>query len=229
MRILEGRDLKDFRVLDLGCAHFGKDLNLMRMLGTSKCIGLDREVLVRSQLPVGIEAIRADLCCHNLPIVDDSFDLIILDDVIEHLDDPLHVLKESRRVLRNGGLLAIITPNQANLKNRIRLLLGKSVHDPLDYWLVTGRKESGGRTYFMGHIREYTVQEVKSMSSMAGFGVYSVNLFPANERPPHLPGISKWGDPIDILSHSRFLFFIYGLMERLFPNLAYRISLIAVK
>ena len=40
----------------------------------------------------------------NMPYNDDSFDFVISDQVIEHLEDPQKAVWESHRVLKNGGL-----------------------------------------------------------------------------------------------------------------------------
>jgi len=44
-------------------------------------------------------------------LADESFDVITMWDVIEHLTDPLRDLRESHRLLRKGGLICIHTMN----------------------------------------------------------------------------------------------------------------------
>ncbi|MFH1867868.1 MAG: methyltransferase domain-containing protein [Candidatus Omnitrophota bacterium] len=50
---------------------------------------------------------------------DKNFDLIILQDVIEHLIDPKAVIKEARRILSNDGILYINTPDIESLPSRL--------------------------------------------------------------------------------------------------------------
>jgi SAM-dependent methyltransferase len=45
-----------------------------------------------------------------LPFPDSSFDLVILDNVLEHVTDRPQTLREIRRVLRPDGLLYMVTP-----------------------------------------------------------------------------------------------------------------------
>jgi len=51
---------------------------------------------------------RAD--CYSLPFVDHSFDLVVMADVIEHLENPAMALAEAARVLSPGGMLVVTTP-----------------------------------------------------------------------------------------------------------------------
>ena len=65
-----------------------------------------------------------DLNRDQLPFRDNSFDLIILGEVIEHLYDPDQVLRECYRILRSGGALLITTPNLLSWYNRILMVFG---------------------------------------------------------------------------------------------------------
>lgn len=47
----------------------------------------------------------------NISFPADSFDAVISNDVLEHVSDPLEVIRESARVLKPGGLLVFNIPN----------------------------------------------------------------------------------------------------------------------
>jgi SAM-dependent methyltransferase len=52
--------------------------------------------------------LRADVAA--LPFADSSFDAVVLGEVIEHVEDDVGALSESRRVLRPGGVAALSVP-----------------------------------------------------------------------------------------------------------------------
>ncbi|MBK8971934.1 MAG: class I SAM-dependent methyltransferase [Hahellaceae bacterium] len=64
-----------------------------------------------------------DLNQGRLPYDSDTFDLITMTEVIEHLENHRELLKEISRVLKEGGLLVMSTPNILNIKSRIRFFL----------------------------------------------------------------------------------------------------------
>lgn len=47
----------------------------------------------------------------NLPFENDFFDVVLLNDIIEHLENPALALENSSKVLRKDGILYITTPN----------------------------------------------------------------------------------------------------------------------
>lgn len=51
----------------------------------------------------------------NLPWSDDSFEVVIADSLLEHLDDPSNAFREWSRVLRPGGSLLVWSPNRFSL------------------------------------------------------------------------------------------------------------------
>lgn len=90
------------RVLNLGCGHAKREFP--EAAASSVIVGVD--VSPRSQADV-----VHDLNRFPYPLESDSFDLILMQDVIEHLDDVPAVLREVHRVARNGATLRIRTPH----------------------------------------------------------------------------------------------------------------------
>ena len=96
------------RVLDIGCG-FGESLGYH---GTRGCdahgVEADANILRVAQRH-GLQ-VRHGLFdpAHYEPA---SFDVVTLDQVIEHIADPVRVLRGIRQVLKPGGLLVLSTPN----------------------------------------------------------------------------------------------------------------------
>lgn len=89
----------------------------------------------------------------KLPFKENSFDLIIFSEVLEHLASNIEfVLKEINRVLKPGKFLILTTPNVVRSQNILSLFLGKNIYFPLN--------QLDDNIYFR-HNREYTLPEVK--------------------------------------------------------------------
>ena len=51
-----------------------------------------------------------NICYEKLPYKNSSFDVIIMSEVIEHLENTWFVIKEINRILKKGGIFIITTP-----------------------------------------------------------------------------------------------------------------------
>jgi 2-polyprenyl-3-methyl-5-hydroxy-6-metoxy-1,4-benzoquinol methylase len=105
------------RLLEIGCGD-GLFLSRMQQLGW-KVSGVDPDP---SALMFQRGLLDADLRCGNLNQVKfaaDSFDVIVMSHVIEHIDDPVALLDECRRLLRPEGTVIIATPNSKSWGHRI--------------------------------------------------------------------------------------------------------------
>jgi SAM-dependent methyltransferase len=116
----------------------------------------------------GIRFDGINLKQNKLPYDSNTFDLVIICEVIEHLNfNPLPVLREINRILKNDGFIYIGMPNQANILNRIKLFFGQSVHNPItDFFKQLDRNDN----MIVGlHWREYTLGETMEMIEKMGF------------------------------------------------------------
>ncbi len=95
------------RWLDLGCGRGPRSPELLRVrrrMGERIYIGVDPnwDSLVEYRQPNRVRA-RGEA----LPFQDGSFDLVTSDMVFEHLENPVDVLRECRRVLNDRGALIV--------------------------------------------------------------------------------------------------------------------------
>jgi SAM-dependent methyltransferase len=60
-----------------------------------------------------------------VPFADDSFDVVVAGEVLEHLADPALAVEHVRRVLRPDGRFVGSVPNAFRLKSRLRFLAGR--------------------------------------------------------------------------------------------------------
>jgi 2-polyprenyl-3-methyl-5-hydroxy-6-metoxy-1,4-benzoquinol methylase len=88
------------KTLDVGC---GK-ANLKKYLPFATYQGIDLH-------PSNNYILRCYISYDELPFKDKFFDTIVISEVLEHLDNPTHALKECKRVLKDDGILIGSVPN----------------------------------------------------------------------------------------------------------------------
>ncbi len=100
-----------------------------------------------------------DLNAETLPYRDDSFDCVTCLEVVEHVMDPLHLLKNIYRVLGPKGSLVLTTPNVRYMRNLYRLIFqGRFPHTTTDAFVWGG-----------GHIHYFTRKDMNYLLKEAGF------------------------------------------------------------
>lgn len=114
---LHGLNFNGLKVLDVGC-FTGEFLQMLQSLGAD-VYGLELQSeaveIANSNLPGRI--MQADVDNADFPST--SFDIISLLGVIEHVVEPMRVLRRSMELLRPGGFMIIQTPNSASLLARV--------------------------------------------------------------------------------------------------------------
>lgn len=100
------------RILDIGC-NTGAFLSVARQLGHEAYgVEMAEEAARYAQRQPGLRVHHGTLEAARYP--ERSFDVATLWDVIEHVPDPLALLAEARRVLKDDGLLVVQSPNMAS-------------------------------------------------------------------------------------------------------------------
>lgn len=164
------------RVLDIGCGYTAPDLQgLNRHQG--RRVGVD-VVPFRGETPEGIELIQADCC--DMPIEDESFELVISRSVLEHLDEPSQAFREIARVLVPGGRFVFLTPNRWDYVSISASLIPNSWHPRLVRTL-TGRSEDDT---FPTRYRANSTRQIHRLAKANGMDCESVHLL--REHPHYL-------------------------------------------
>jgi len=145
------------RVLDIGCATG----DLAEVLAERGCevtgIEIDPEAARQAEercerVTVG-DVERLDL---GAELDEESFDVIIFGDILEHLKDPLRTLKRLKSFLRAEGYAVASIPNVAHGSVRLALLQGEFEYRPLGLLDDT-------------HLRFFTRDSIEKLFRDAGY------------------------------------------------------------
>lgn len=149
--------LDGMRVLDIGCGLGAYVANFGRF--TNEAYGMDVDpprVQEGRRRGIGNLMLAA---AEALPFGDGTFDVIVLNEVIEHVRDDRATLREALRVLRPGGAVVIFAPNRLYPFETHGVYLGKRYvfgNIPLVNWLpnpLRDRVVPHARAYLQGDIR----------------------------------------------------------------------------
>lgn len=119
------------KILDLGC-QFGDVTKYFVKDNDVTIVDFNVHAVKYMAETYGVKAIEAGFDGDPLPFSDETFDMVILSEVIEHLFYYQEIINESSRVLKTGGTFVGSTPNAFNLRARIGFLLnrpGKAFND----------------------------------------------------------------------------------------------------
>lgn len=104
------KDTAKKAILDVGCGE-GSLLRMLKEKGNSVA-GIDASESGRkSCLAKGIECAAIDISSDKFPLKDDSFDIVLCLETLEHLENPHHCIWEIKRVLKENALFIVSIPN----------------------------------------------------------------------------------------------------------------------
>ena len=115
----------------------------------------------------------------DIPYEEESFNVVIADNVLEHLDDPESVFTEVARVLKPGGRFLAKTPNRWHYVALIARVTPHRFHR-----LINGLRGRKGEDTFPTRYRVNTPADLTRYARLAGLRVRRVVL--AEGRPEYM-------------------------------------------
>lgn len=160
-------------ILDMPCGR-GFYLNMFDYATDATIIGaeLDWDVLLKAKANVGhleIDLNNANL--YHLPYADNSFDAVILSEILEHVDDDVAGLREVYRILKPNGVVAITVPH-ANYP-----FWWDPINKTLETLFDTHIQHGTFAGIWANHVRLYTPNELRNSAQLAGFVVEAERSF----------------------------------------------------
>ncbi len=116
--------------------------------------------------PMRLECALQDLEAPHWGVVQESFDVVIGVDVIEHIRNVHYFMQNCNRALRPGGAIILHTPNYSSFTARVHSL--KSAVRPR--W-PTSFTDFTKRSPYYGHIREFNHRELSALLTAFGFAI----------------------------------------------------------
>lgn len=144
-------------VLDAGCGAGGWTRRVRAHPRVSEVLGVDLLDSGAAAVP-GVSFRAADLSMEPLPAFDRSVDWVFALEVLEHLSNPRHFVRQVHRVLRDGGRFVLTTPSNESLRARLSYLVR-------GYFPAFCEHDYRGS----GHITPITSLDLKRMADEVGF------------------------------------------------------------
>lgn len=141
---------KKLKLLDAGCGEGYLAKRLVKIGFNVHACDTDKKVFAYKNIPFTSVNLNKGLSYKN-----NSFDIIVCLEVIEHLENPWFLISEFHRVLRDDGTLIISSPNISNCLARI-------------YYLFTGKIWLFNEHY-TDHINPVSYWEIASILKKSGF------------------------------------------------------------
>lgn len=171
------------KILDCGCSDGSFTMKMAAKIGTKDIHGIE---LVANGVKLaetrGIKVHSTDLN-QKLPLDDETFDVVLANQVIEHLHRTDTFIKEIWRILKHGGYAVLATPNLASFHNLIFLLLGfqpptacvsNEMKVSLNLSLREDSRPTGADYPANSHLRIFTGAGIRKLLQYHGFEVEQI-------------------------------------------------------
>lgn len=157
LNILEtylGKDIfNDKTILDVGCGWGGKDIYYCEHTKLKTITGFDIPGVFDSTDALQFASTKNINNCffttgyaENIPFENNKFDIVIMEDVLEHVKNPTRVLQECFRVLKRGGKLIVKFPS---FKGMLSHHLDRAITMPALHYILSMKIWAQGLNYLL--------------------------------------------------------------------------------
>lgn len=173
------KGIKPNLILDIGCGNGYLLDEFSKILPKAKMWGVDVYDIDNNKR---WKYKKSDIT-NPLPFKDNSFDCLVLGEVIEHVPNTDFLLSECNRILKKNGTLIISTPNLVSWANRLLVLLGiQPLFTETSTEINLGRyfKVLGQGDKTQGHLKIFTYKSLEELLIKEKFKVkkkYGVPFF----------------------------------------------------
>jgi SAM-dependent methyltransferase len=150
-QILKVITVADKEIVDLGCGEGILLEKIVKSFPSQHVSGVD---IIPENIEIckkfGLPVLLGDI--NSTDLSDNSVDLVLLIEVIEHLNEPVRTLKEIKRILKPGGKVVFLFPNDFifGVARLLFLRIKELFYDP-------------------GHVKRWTPKQFKKFINTQGF------------------------------------------------------------
>tara|TARA_B100001248_G_scaffold261824_1_gene254478 strand:- start:4606 stop:5334 length:729 start_codon:yes stop_codon:yes gene_type:complete len=176
----------DFTLVDAGCGQGTNLIDIISEYPKSKIIGIDNYkpdlLIAKKRFTNKVDFIHSD--CLDMKIDSGSIDIVLSNQVIEHIPKYEKYLLEIERILKSNGLLIISTPNFHNPKNTFLKIFFQK---PIMRW---ENNQNLPPDKYRGHVKEFLEDELINQVQKYNFKLLdSAPIIPCPSLKGNLPFI----------------------------------------
>ncbi len=154
------------KVLEIGCGD-GRLANILSIRKKCRVFCVEKDFkMARIGNNKCVEILNIDIENMELPYENESFDCIVLGNVLEHFKEPSKILADLKKYLSYKGFIIYSVPNIVNWYSRLTILSGKFEYT-----------ETG--VFDKTHLRFYNLRSAKKLAIDAGYRIIWLDVTPS--------------------------------------------------
>jgi ubiquinone/menaquinone biosynthesis C-methylase UbiE len=158
------------RLLDIGCGEGQFTIECANLIHADEVYGIEiRKNIAKEAKRKGIKVIIGD-ASQTFPFATEYFDVIMANQILEHVLDTDNMLNECHRILKVNGVMLLAIPNLCSLLQRILVLFGQQPTTLHVSEIQVGNFLKGVGTY-SEHIHAFAPPALKDLLEYHNFSI----------------------------------------------------------